>query len=206
MPPSRFARDRYFAIIGLARKKRERARNRRVSVPLPAAAAHAPIGYMHNAVFHYQAAMIGKHFRVERNSYFAVFESRLIAWHILPVPFVREHHLANTRAVTLHRSLRQILAITARVEGARDHAREAISNIKENLFLLLKWDIAQLNYKRRMAHQAGLNCNGQITLKSPERPKSSPNTETAFALSPAMSGAMRSSQKSFAASILWRSG
>src|SRR6202030_4251760 len=83
----------------------------------------------------------------------AVRERRLVARHVVAIPRLRQHHLHDSRAVTLRRCFCEILPVTARVHRASSEARKSVDDIKEHLLLVPKRDIAQLDHERRPPRQ-----------------------------------------------------
>src|SRR5665213_164837 len=92
--------------------------------------------------------MVREDLRVCRQLYQAVFERSLVTRHIVAIPLVRKHHLSNPGAVTLHRGFSQVLSVSARVHRPCDESGQSICDVKQHLFLLTKWYVAQLDYER----------------------------------------------------------
>src|SRR6266436_631088 len=113
-----------------------------------AVAARASLANLRDSVLEHERAMVRQHVRIFWNFDGSVFERRLVARHIFPVPRLGEHHLHDSRAVTLRRGLGEVLAIAARVHRARGEARNSIRDIEEHLLLVAKRDVAQLYYHR----------------------------------------------------------
>ena len=133
----------------------QRARDRRIAVTLPdaeLAICRLPLDDSRHSVLDLDCAMVREDLRVFRQVEHPIFERRFVTRHLVAIPIDRKHYRLDPRAVAIHRSFRQLLAVAARVERAADESRQMIDDIKKNLLLLLERHIAQLDDERSPAH------------------------------------------------------
>jgi len=82
---------------------------------------------------------------------------------VVAIPFDESMTCRMRAPITLHRGLGEVFDRCRGHPSRRDEAREPIGDVEQDLFLLAKWNVAQLDDEgvRRMV--LPLSCNGQIT-------------------------------------------
>src|SRR5258708_36703245 len=124
-------------------------------MPSLAVAARAPLANLRDSVLEHECAMVRQDVRVFWNFDRSVFEGRFVTRHVFAVPGFGEHHLHDSRSVTLRCGFGEILAVAARIHCACGKARNSIRDIEEDLLLVAKRDVAKLDHHRRAAYEIG---------------------------------------------------